>query len=178
MGGGHISKSLAPIAKTIGIRVFVLDDRPEFSNKERFPEADLTVGDSYDKGLDAFHINQNTAIVIATRGHNFDDVALEKAAQTDAGYVGLVGSQRKVILIYEDLLKRGLTPAKLASINAPIGINLKARTPAEIAISIMAEIVQWRLGGDGGSMKLPDTLLQKVITKLEREKVKLGAAVN
>lgn len=178
MGGGHISKSLAPIAKTIGIRVFVLDDRPEFSNKERFPEADLTVVDSYDKGLDAFHINQNTAIVIATRGHNFDDVALEKAAQTDAGYVGLVGSQRKVILIYEELLKRGLTPSKLATINAPIGINLKARTPAEIAISIMAEIVQWRLGGDGGSMKLPDTLLQKVITKLERAKVKLGAAGN
>ncbi|PZC50048.1 MAG: xanthine dehydrogenase accessory factor [Chloroflexi bacterium] len=178
MGGGHISKSIAPLAKTLGIRILVLDDRPEFSNKDRFPEADLTVVDSYANGLGAFRINPNTAIVIATRGHNFDDIALEKAALTNAGYVGLVGSQRKVILIYEELLKRGLSPSKLATIHAPIGLNIKARTPAEIAISIMAEIVQWRLGGDGEPMKLPEKLLQRIITKLEKAKAKLGVPGN
>ena len=172
MGGGHISKSVAPLAKMLGLRLFVLDDRREFANTERFPDAEAVAVAGYAHGLENFPITKNTAIVIATRGHNFDDLALESAARSDAGYVGLVGSKRKVILIYEELLKRDLPLETIEKIHAPIGIDIKARTPAEIAISIMAEVVQWRLGGNGQSMMLPKKYLRNLAEKVQTAKAK------
>lgn len=172
MGGGHISKSVAPLAKMLGLRLFVLDDRREFANLERFPDAEAVAVAGYAHGLENFPVNKNTAIVIATRGHNFDDLALESAARSDAGYVGLVGSKRKVILIYEELLKRGLPLERIENIHAPIGMDIKARTPAEIAISIMAEVVQWRLGGTGQPMMLPKKYLRNLAEKVHTAKAK------
>ena len=175
MGGGHIAKSVAPLAKMLRFRLFVADDRREFANKERFPEAeDVAVAD-YDTGLEQFPITPNTAIVIATRGHNFDDLALEAAARSPAGYVGLVGSRRKVILIYEALLRRGIPLERLRSIHSPIGLDIHARTPEEIAVSIMAELIQFRLGGTGQAMKLPERQLLRVHQKVQREQAKAAA---
>ena len=172
MGGGHISKSVAPLAKMLGLRLFVLDDRREFANTERFPDAEAVAVAGYAHGLENFPITKNTAIVIATRGHNFDDLALESAARSPAGYVGLVGSKRKVILIYEELLKRGLPLERIENIHAPIGMDIKARTPAEIAISIMAEVIQWRLGGSGEPMMLPKKYLRNLAEKVHTAKAK------
>ena len=172
MGGGHISKSVAPLAKMLGLRLFVLDDRREFANTERFPDAEAVAVAGYAHGLENFPVTKNTAIVIATRGHNFDDLALESAAKSPAGYVGLVGSKRKVILIYEELLKRGLPLERIENIHAPIGMDIKARTPAEIAISIMAEVVQWRLGGSGQPMMLPKKYLRNLAEKVHSAKAK------
>ncbi|MBI4203137.1 MAG: XdhC family protein [Chloroflexi bacterium] len=169
MGGGHISKSVAPLAQALGFRLFVVDDRREFSNKERFPEAEEVAVADYASALSHFPINKNTAIIIATRGHNFDDIALESAARSPAGYVGLVGSQRKVILIYEELLKRGVSLERIRDIHSPIGLDIRARTPAEIAISIMAEVIQHRLGGAGGPMKLPERQLMRIFRKVQAE---------
>ena len=175
VGGGHISKAVAPIAKTLEFRVLVLDDRSEFSNKERFPEAEQTAIGDYVTGLQQFQITKNTAIIIATRGHNFDDVALEAAARSEAGYVGLVGSSRKVILIYEQLLKRGVPLQRLRAIRSPIGLDIHARTPEEIAVSIMAEVVQFRLGGTGRNMKLPEKQLLRIYNKIQNEAKAEGA---
>ncbi|MCL0044583.1 XdhC family protein [Dehalococcoidia bacterium] len=175
MGGGHISKSLAPLAKMAQLRLFVMDDRPEFASTERFPEAEKVVVAGYTNGLENFPITSNTAIVIATRGHNFDDVALESAARTQAGYVGLVGSQRKVILIYEELLRRGLTLERIRAIHSPIGLDIQARTPEEIAISIMAEIVQFRLGGSGQAMKMSEKQLMRIYNKVQKTSDKIPA---
>ena len=175
VGGGHISKAVAPIAKTLEFRVLVLDDRSEFSNKERFPEAEQTAIGDYVTGLEQFQITKNTAIIIATRGHNFDDVALEAAARSEAGYVGLVGSSRKVILIYEQLLKRGVPLQRLRDIRSPIGLDIHARTPEEIAVSIMAEVVQFRLGGTGRNMKLPEKQLLRIYNKIQNEAKAEGA---
>ena len=175
VGGGHISKAVAPIAKTLEFRVLVLDDRSEFSNKERFPEAEQTAIGDYVTGLQQFQITKNTAIIIATRGHNFDDVALEAAARSEAGYVGLVGSSRKVILIYEQLLKRGVPLQRLRDIRSPIGLDIHARTPEEIAVSIMAEVVQFRLGGTGRNMKLPEKQLLRIYNKIQNEAKAEGA---
>lgn len=175
VGGGHISKAVAPIAKTLEFRVLVLDDRSEFSNKERFPEAEQTAIGDYVTGLEQFQITKNTAIIIATRGHNFDDVALEAAARSEAGYVGLVGSSRKVILIYEQLLKRGVPLQRLRDIRSPIGLDIHARTPEEIAVSIMAEVVQFRLGGTGRNMKLPEKQLLRIYNKIQNEANAEGA---
>ncbi|PKB65749.1 MAG: hypothetical protein BZY82_07305 [SAR202 cluster bacterium Io17-Chloro-G3] len=176
MGGGHISKSVAPLAKTLGFRLFVLDDRREFANKERFPEAEDVVVADYATGLDRFPITPNTAIVIATRGHNFDDVALESAARSPARYVGLVGSQRKVILIYEELLKRGISMDRLRAIHSPVGLDIHARTPEEIAVSIMAEIIQVRLGGLGQTLKLPERQLKRIHNRVLKEQAEATSA--
>ena len=172
MGGGHIGKALAPLARMLQFRLFVLDDRPEFANQERFPEAEAVAVGDYASGLDNFPITTNTAVIICTRGHRFDDLALEAAARSTAGYVGLVGSQRKVVLIYQELLKRGVPLERIREIHSPIGLDIRARTPEEIAISIMAELVQFRLGGTGQSMKLPEKLLIRVYNKVQKTQAK------
>ena len=149
-GGGHISKALYPIAHLLGFRFSVIDERNEFCNRERFPEAHaLQVTNDYQEAMNQMGVTPNTFIVIATRGHKPDDEALLAGIQTPARYVGLVGSLRKTLLIYEELFRRGVSEEKIKGVRAPVGLNIHARTPEEIALSIMAEIEMVRLGGDG-----------------------------
>ncbi|MCI0440083.1 MAG: XdhC family protein [Chloroflexi bacterium] len=155
-GGGHVSRAIAPLAKSLGFLVFVTDDREEFANKERFPMAEMTIAKKPEDAFPELPINPNTFIVVATRGHRYDNVALAAAARTSASYVGLLGSKRKIILIYEDLAKTGLPIERVKEIRAPIGLDIHARTPEEIAVSIMAEILMFRLGGTGLPMKLEE----------------------
>ena len=126
-GGGHIGKSLAPLVKMMGLRLHVVDDRPEFANKERFPEADSVVVADYAEGLTQLDIRPNSSVVIATRGHREDDRALEAAVRSPAGYVGLVGSRRKTILIYEELLRHGIPLERLQAVHAPVGLDIGAK---------------------------------------------------
>lgn len=164
-GGGHVSKALAPVAKSVGFRLFILDDREEFANEERFPEAEIVQVGDYESGLENMPINANSFIVIATRGHRYDDAALASALKTPASYVGLLGSKRKTILIYEALLRRGFTVDDLRRTRSPIGLDIGARTPEEIAISVMAEILMFRLGGEGGTLKLEERLIQSAVKR-------------
>ncbi len=166
-GGGHVSRAIAPLAKNLGFRIFVTDDREEFANKERFPEADLTVVKKPEEAIPELPINPNTFIIVATRGHRYDNVALAAAARTPASYVGLLGSKRKVILIYEDLLKMGISRERLEEIRAPIGLDIHARTPEEIAVSIIAEILMFRLGGTGQTMKLENRRIDHIEDRLK-----------
>ena len=165
-GGGHVSKAIAPLAKTLGFRVFVTDDREEFSNEERFPEADLLVALKPEEALPELPINPNTFIIIATRGHRYDNVALEAAARTPAKYIGLLGSRRKTILIYEDLLRSSIPMERIKEIRSPVGLDIHARTPEEIAMSIMAEVLMFRLGGTGAPMKLEEWRLDRIAEKV------------
>lgn len=169
MGGGHIGKALVPLAKTLGFRAYVIDDRPQFASKERFPEADGVVVGDFAKSLEQVPINVNTFIVVATRGHRFDDLALEAAARTRARYVGLVGSKRKTILIFEALLKHGVPIERVRQIHAPIGLDIGALTPEEIAVSIMSEIIMDRLGGTGQPMKLDEKMMAKIEERVREE---------
>ena len=166
-GGGHIGKSLAPLVKILGLRLVVIDDRKEFANKERFPEADQVVVANYAEGVKQADIRPNTAVVVATRGHQEDDSALEAAARSSAGYVGLVGSKRKTILIHEELLAHGVPMERLKAIHAPVGLDIGALTPEEIALSIMAEIVAFRAGKSGGSMALDSRYFKKIASKVQ-----------
>mgnify|MGYP001350573131 FL=1 len=166
-GGGHVSKAIAPLAKTVGFRVFITDDREEFANADRFPEADRLVVAAPEDALPQLPINQNTFIIVATRGHRYDNVALDVAARTPAKYVGLMGSRRKTILIYEDLLRGGMPIERVREIRSPIGLDVRARTPEEIAVSIIAEVLMFRLGGTGLPMKLEQRLLEKVQSKAQ-----------
>ena len=165
-GGGHVSKAIAPLAATLGFRIFVTDDREEFANKDRFPEADATIAKKPEDAMAELPINANTFIVVVTRGHRYDNVALEAAAATPASYVGLMGSKRKTILIYEDLIRAGMSLDRIREIRSPIGLDIHARTPEEIAVSIMAEILMFRLGGTGVPMKLEERRLQRIIQKV------------
>ena len=172
-GGGHVSKAIAPLAKTLGFHVFITDDREEFANEERFPEADRVVALKPEDALPKLPINANTFIVVATRGHRYDNVALEAAARTPAKYVGLMGSKRKTILIYEDLVRMGLPVERIREIRSPIGLDIHARTPQEIAVSIMAEALMFRLGGTGLPMKLDQQRIDRIIDKV-RESAPAG----
>ena len=169
-GGGHVSKALAPIAKSVGFRLFILDDREEFANAERFPEAEIVQVGEYETGLHQLPINANSFIVIATRGHRYDDSALASALRTPASYVGLLGSKRKTILIYEALLKRGFSLDDIRRTRSPIGLDIGARTPEEIALSIMSEILMFRLGGNGGVLKLEERLIQTAARRAAKDK--------
>ena len=168
-GGGHVSKAIAPVAKTLGFRVFITDDREEFADKERFPEADMVVALKPEDALPQLPINPNTFIIVATRGHRYDNVALAAAARTSAKYAGLMGSKRKTILIYEDLVRMGLPMERIKEIRSPIGLDIHARTPEEIAISIMAEVLMFRLGGTGMPMKLEEWRIDRIREKVEAE---------
>ena len=105
--------------------------------------------------------------MIATRGHRYDASATAAAMKTPASYVGLLGSKRKTILIFEELFSEGFTMEEVQSVRSPIGLNISARTPEEIGLSIMAEIVGFRLGGDGGTLKLDQRLIDKAAEKAD-----------
>ena len=162
LGGGHIAKAVAPLARSVGFRVYVVDDRPQFANKERFPEAEDAIVADFVEGLSQVPVNANTFIVVATRGHRHDDLALEAAARTPARYVGLVGSRRKTILIYKELLQRGIPEDRLRDLHAPIGLDIGALTPEQIAVSIVAEVIMVQMGGQGGLMRLGDAHFERL----------------
>ena len=165
IGAGHVNKCVADLAGRLGYRIHIVDDREEFANSERFPEADSIFVRDYDSGLKDIPVALNTAVVIATRGHHFDDVALAAAIETQASYIGLVGSKRKTALIFENLRKKGVNESQLAAIHAPVGLDIGAVTPEELAISIMAEITMLRRGGTGQSLAMTFNPSEKQYTK-------------
>ena len=175
-GGGHVSRAIYTFAVNLGFNLTVIDDREEFANKTRFPLANVVVAESSAEGFRSIEINKNTFIVIATRGHRYDHVSLKAALNTSASYIGLLGSKRKTILIYEELLSKGVSIDRIKDVRAPIGLDINARTPEEIAISIMAEILMIRNGGGGNEMKLDSNLLEKTSDKAFKNKtdVKIG----
>jgi len=111
-------------------------------------------------------VTENTYIIIATRGHRYDLVATQAAVSTDAKYIGLVGSMRKAILVFEDLLKNGIPEDKVKAIRSPVGLDLRGRSPDEIAVSIIAEMLMIREGGTGLSMAMPGNIWKKITSKI------------
>ncbi|MEX2599908.1 MAG: XdhC family protein [Dehalococcoidia bacterium] len=168
VGGGHVNLQVAKVAQLLGFRVMVTDDRREFANKDRFTMAEAVSVAPYDQGLGQLPINANTAIVIGSRGHHFDDLALEAAVRTPASYVGLLGSKRKTVLIYESLLKKGISLDRLKLVRAPVGLDIGGRSPEEIAVSIMSEIVAFRHDRPGGLMKMEDAQIDKIAARLQK----------
>ena len=168
VGGGHVGKATADLANNLGYRVYLVDDRPEFCNEDRFPYAERTVVTPYDQWSDHLSINVNSYVVVATRGHRYDDMALESALKTRARYVGLLGSRRKTLMIYRRLIEQGVTKERIKEVYAPIGLNIGALTPEEIAVSIMSEIIMVRRGGDGGRMQMGDWYIDRAASIVER----------
>lgn len=142
-GGGHISMALAAAANTAGFAIGVVDDRETFANAQRFPMAG-EIYTSYEEAFTKLRPNAASYLVIVTRGHRDDMRVLEWAVGTEARYIGMIGSKRKVLSVYKALAEQGIPEDKFARVHAPVGLDIGALTPEEIAISIMAELIAIR----------------------------------
>ncbi len=146
LGAGHVGKALARVAKFCGFRTIIADDREEFANRENIPEAAETVVHDFGNVFSRVLTDRGSYIVIATRGHNHDLDALKAALRTDAGYIGLLGSKRKRALLFKMLDESGFSKDDIGRVITPVGLSIGSVTPEEIAISIMAQIIQKRRG--------------------------------
>jgi xanthine dehydrogenase accessory factor len=143
-GAGHVSISLYKTAKSAGFDVTVVDDRETYANRERFPDAKEVLAEDFDQAMARFIPNESSYIVIVTRGHRDDMRVLRWAVQTRAKYVGMIGSKRKTIAIFRELTQEGLSPGLFERVQAPIGLDIGAVTPEEIAVAITAELIAVR----------------------------------
>ena len=143
-GAGHVSASLSKTAKAAGFEVVVIDDRDTYANRQRFPEARDVIAEDFDQAMSKITPNESSFIVIVTRGHRDDMRVLRWAVQTKTGYLGMIGSKRKTIAIARELQKEGLAPALFERVHAPIGLDIGAVTPEEIAVAITAELIAVR----------------------------------
>ncbi|MBI4289277.1 MAG: XdhC family protein [Chloroflexi bacterium] len=144
IGAGHIANYTAKLAKSVGFKVTVVDDRPAFANKEKFPEADSVVAQEFELALPELKITRNSYIVIACRGHELDQMVLQWAVMTDARYVGMIGSKKKVKTTFDNLKQKSIPAERLQKVHAPIGLEIYSETPEEIAVSIVAELIKVR----------------------------------
>ena len=152
IGSGHVGKAVAFLAKWLNFRVVVNDDRPEFCNPETVPGADQFIPTLMAELPEKLKITPWTYLVLTTRGVNVDVPGLPALLDSQAGYIGLIGSKRRWSTTRAQLLAQGIPAEKLDRVRSPIGLELNAETPEEIAVSIMAEIIMLRQGGDGGVM--------------------------
>lgn len=152
VGAGHVGLALAQIAELLGYETTVLDDRAEFANRERFPMAQQVIVDEVGAALDSLALDAATAVVLVSRGHRVDEEALRHAVGRGAGYVGMIGSRRRTRTVLDHLAAEGFPAATLEAVSTPVGLDIGAETPEEIAVSILAEITMVRRGGTGARM--------------------------
>lgn len=143
-GGGHIALPLVDFAARTGFKVTVVDDRPKFANRARFPAAESVLCESFEKAFAQLKFHSATYAVIITRGHRYDQLCLEQVLARTTAYTGMIGSRRRLAIVFEELKQKGFAPEALAAVHAPIGLSIAAITPEEIAVSILAELIQVR----------------------------------
>jgi xanthine dehydrogenase accessory factor len=163
-GAGHIAQPLASLGSMLGFHVTVIDDRAAFANRERFPGADQLVVKPFAAAVASLLLDRDCYLVSVTRGHAYDEEVVRAALATDCGFVGMIGSRRRVRAMLERLAERGVAPDKLEQVHAPLGVDIGAETPEEIAVAIIAEIIrerrigvrdQFNLGMKVGRLKRP-----------------------
>jgi xanthine dehydrogenase accessory factor len=144
VGGGHVGHAVANLAADLDFEVWVTDDRDDIISAERFPKATRRIAGPVEQVLPQLEITPDMYCLIVTRGHNHDEEALYYLADRGAAYVGLIGSRRKIKMIYSDLLEQGISPEAIARVHAPVGIDIGSQTVPEIAVSICAELISHR----------------------------------
>lgn len=144
LGGGHIAKPLVELGYRVGFSVTVIDDRPSFANTSRFPEASRVICESFENCFEKISIGKSDFVVIVTRGHRHDETCLRQTLECNPAYIGMIGSKRRAKGIMEKLKGEGYSPEQIDKVNSPIGLDIGAVTPEEIAISIIAEVISFR----------------------------------
>lgn len=152
-GGGHVAYAIYKVASLLDFDIIIFEDREEFLNRERFPKAYELVLGKIDEKLEEYNIDANTYVVIATRGHKYDEESLEKVIYSDAKYIGVIGSKTKVATMMNNLKKKNISEESIEKVYSPIGLKISDGTPAEIAISILAEILKVKNVGQLSHMK-------------------------
>lgn len=147
-GAGHVSKSLSKVATMAGFASIIIDNREQFANRERFPEADQVHAEEYEDLFPKLSINESSYIIIVTRGHRDDMRVLRWAIQTPARYIAMIGSKRKTISVMKELEKEGIAREAFNKLHAPMGLDIGAITPEEIAVSVVAEMIAVRRSPD------------------------------
>ncbi|MCX7423299.1 MAG: XdhC family protein [Planctomycetia bacterium] len=148
VGAGHVGQRVAELAAACDFDVWVVDDREQYCNSDRFPQAKRLIVGDIDGALSGLDVDHNTYCLIVTRGHHHDEQALYHLAETPARYVGMIGSHRKIKMIFEDLLREGISREAIARVNAPLGFDIGSQTVPEIAVSIVAELIAHRNLGE------------------------------
>jgi len=142
-GAGHVGHAVALIGNMIGYFVTVVDDREAFANRQRLPDPAIEIlAEPFETAAGSLTITSNTAIVIVTRGHQYDELCLRSVIESRARYIGMIGSRRRVISVFKQLTESGVDRNLLDRVHAPIGLSIGAKSPQEIAVAIMAEIIQ------------------------------------
>jgi xanthine dehydrogenase accessory factor len=147
-GAGHVGFELYKAAGSAGFEVIVTDDREAYANQKRFPQAREVIAEDFDKALSGLTPNEASYIVIVTRGHRDDMRVLRWAVKTQARYIGMVGSRRKAITVFRELTKGGMKPELFERVHSPVGLDIGAVTPEEIAVAIVAELIGIRRGAE------------------------------
>ena len=146
LGAGHVARPLCALAATAGFRVSVLDDREKYAVKERFPEASRVLVSDFDSCAGVLQLTPRSFVVVVTRGHRGDAAAIASCLRVKPRFLGLMGSRSKMVHVFADLVDRGFTSEDLARIETPVGVEIGAETPEEIAVSIVARMVALRRG--------------------------------
>ena len=165
VGAGHIAQPLSRIGACLGFQVVVMDDRPEFATRERFPDAHRVLPADFSRPFETVPITERTHLVLVTRGHRYDYQALREVLGLDVrpAYVGMVGSRRRVRAAFEQLARDGIPIERLEGVRAPIGLDIGAETPEEIAVSIAAELVLVRRGGSGEPLAERERVVRRLV---------------
>ncbi|MGD8361937.1 MAG: XdhC family protein [Gemmatimonadota bacterium] len=163
VGAGHVAQPLCTLGALLGLRVTVLDDRPQFATRERFPEAETVREVDFSDPFAGIPLHRWSHVVLVTRGHKYDYECLRNVLMQDAlpGYVGMIGSRRRVRATFDALLTEGIPREKLEAVHAPIGLDLGSETPGEIAVSVAAELVHHWRGGTGRPLSELEHILDR-----------------
>lgn len=163
VGAGHIAQPLSTLGAILGCRVFVLDDRPGFATRERFPEAERVVKVDFGDPFADVPIRRHSHLVLVTRGHKYDYECLRRVLKADPmpAYIGMIGSRRRVRATYAQLMDEGIPWERISQVRAPVGLDLEAETPGEIAVAVAAEIVQMWRGGTGQPLREQERVLER-----------------
>ncbi|MBC2397072.1 XdhC family protein [Clostridium tetanomorphum] len=157
VGAGHVGQSIYKFSELLGFNIIVFDDREEFANKENFPKADGIILGDIKESLLKYPVDENTYVIIVTRGHNFDEEALESVIYSKAKYIGMIGSKNKVKTIINNLKNKGIEEKALKKVYAPVGIKLGGSTPIEVALSIISEMML--IKNNGKLIHMRDTIV-------------------
>lgn len=164
VGAGHIARPLCRLGASLGFRVTITDDRPDFASREWFPEAERTRVVDFEHVFDDVVVGPDSYVVLVTRGHKYDYDCILQLLKMDArpAYLGMIGSRRRVRATFEALVRDGIDTSRLQEVHAPIGLDIGAETPEEIALAIAAEIVATRRGGGGAKLSDQERVLDRV----------------
>jgi xanthine dehydrogenase accessory factor len=167
-GAGHVGLHVYRVARIAGFEVVVIDDRDSYASRERFPEAQDIHAEEFDRVIEKLTLPESAFVIIATRGHRDDMRVLRWAIDTPARYIGMIGSKRKVLTIYRELSNEGIPPEKFDRVHAPIGLDIGATVPEEIAVSVVAELIAVRRKADAA---LPHLRVLRKLAKQEESAV-------